>query len=86
MTKINLGVFAVAATVLAAAWAFRPLQRRGWLRVPVIVAFLRSLEVAAFNEAAELRRHAVGELQRHEMVASTKVVYELGLILGAGVS
>jgi hypothetical protein len=40
LTKLNLGVFAIAAVVLAAVLTFEPLQRRRWLRWPVIAAFL----------------------------------------------
>jgi hypothetical protein len=40
LTKLNLGAFAVAAVVLAAVLTFEPLQRRRWIRWPVIGAFL----------------------------------------------
>lgn len=40
LTKLNLGVFAVAAVVLAAVLTVEPLQRRRWLRWPVIAALL----------------------------------------------
>lgn len=40
LTKLNLGVFAVAAVVLAAVLTVEPLQRRRWLRWPAIAAFL----------------------------------------------
>jgi hypothetical protein len=40
LTKINLGAFAVAAVVLAAALALEPLRRRRWIRWPVIAGFL----------------------------------------------
>jgi len=40
MTKVNLGAYAVAAVVLAAALTAEPLSRRAWLRWLVIVAFL----------------------------------------------
>lgn len=40
LTKLNLGVFAVAAVVLAAVLTFGPLQRRRLLRFPVIAAFV----------------------------------------------
>ena len=35
LTKVNLGVFAVAAVVLAAVLTVEPLDRRRWLRWPV---------------------------------------------------
>ena len=38
LTKLNLGAFAVAATVLAAALTVEPLQRRRWIHWPVIAA------------------------------------------------
>ena len=40
LTKINLGIYAVAAVFFAAVLAVEPLHRRWWLRWPVIVAFL----------------------------------------------
>jgi len=40
LTKLNLGAFAVAAVVLAAVLTFEPLQRRRWLRWPVVAAFV----------------------------------------------
>jgi len=40
LTKLNLGVFAVAAVVLAAVLVYEPLQRRRWLRWPAIAAFV----------------------------------------------
>jgi hypothetical protein len=40
LTKINLGTFAIAAVILSAVLAFEPLERRGWVRIPVIAAFL----------------------------------------------
>lgn len=40
LTKLNLGVFAVAAVALAAVLTVEPLQRRRWLRWPVIAAAL----------------------------------------------
>lgn len=40
LTKVNLGVYAIAAVALAAVLTIEPLQRRRWLRLPVIAAFL----------------------------------------------
>ncbi len=40
LTKVNLGIFAVAAFVLAAVWTVGSLYRHAWLRLPVIAAFL----------------------------------------------
>ena len=40
LTKLNLGVFAVAAVVLAAVLTVEPLQGRRWLRWPVVAGFV----------------------------------------------
>jgi hypothetical protein len=40
LTKINLGIYAVAATVFAAALTVEPLYRRRWVLWPVTLAFL----------------------------------------------
>ncbi len=40
LTKINLGIYAVAAVFFAAALSVEPLYRRRWVRWPVVVAFL----------------------------------------------
>ncbi len=40
LTKINFGVYAIAAVVLAAAMTVESLNRRRWLRWPLIVVFL----------------------------------------------
>lgn len=40
LTKINLGLYAVAAVFFAAVLVVEPLYRRWWLRWPVIIAFL----------------------------------------------
>lgn len=40
MTKINLGIFALAAMALAAVLAWEPLHRRRWVRWPVVLGFL----------------------------------------------
>ena len=40
LTKLNLGAFAVAAVVFAAVLTVGPLQRRRWLRWPVVAGFL----------------------------------------------
>jgi len=49
LTKLNLGVFAVAAVVLAAVLVHEPLWRRRWLRWPAIAAFLAVLEMTRLN-------------------------------------
>jgi hypothetical protein len=40
LTKVNVGIFAIAAVVLAAVWTVGPLHRRRWLRWSVVAAFL----------------------------------------------
>jgi hypothetical protein len=40
LTKVNLGVYAIAAVALAAVLTIEPLQRRRWLRLPVIAGLL----------------------------------------------
>lgn len=40
MTKINLGIFAIAAVALAAVLSVEALYRRRWIRWPVVLAFL----------------------------------------------
>jgi hypothetical protein len=40
LTKINLGIYAVAAVFFAAVLVVEPLHRHLWVRLPVIVAFL----------------------------------------------
>lgn len=40
LTKINLGIYAIAAVFFAAVLVLEPLHRRWWVRWPVIVAFL----------------------------------------------
>jgi hypothetical protein len=40
LTKVNLGIFAVAATVVALAVSVEPIYRRRWLRWLLIAAFL----------------------------------------------
>lgn len=70
LTKINLGIYAVAAAVFAAALTVEPLYRRWWLRWPVIIAFL-ALPIAA------TARDLSGELVRNfavlELLAVTAI-------------
>lgn len=40
LTKLNLGVYAVAAAVLAAVLTLEPLRSRAWIRWPVVLAVL----------------------------------------------
>ena len=71
LTKINLGAFAVAAIVLAAVLTAAPLQRRRWVRWPVIAAFL---VMPAFVLGHELGQSWVRELLAVELFASTALV------------
>lgn len=58
MTKLNLGVYAAAAAVLAAALTVEPLRRRRWVSWPVVAAFVlmplavtaRDLDIAGVRE------------------------------------
>lgn len=60
LTKINLGTYAIAAVVLAAALTIEPLRGRRWLSWPAIAAVLvlplvvvfRDLDVASMREMA----------------------------------
>lgn len=71
LTKLNLGVFAVAAVVLAAVLTFEPLQRRRWLRWPAIAAFLALPLVLT---AGDLGIGWVRNLMALEVLAMTAVV------------
>ena len=70
LTKINLGIYAVAAVLFAAALTVGPVYRRWWLRWPVIIAFL-ALPIAA------TARDLSGELVRNfavlELLAVTAI-------------
>ena len=58
LTKINLGTYAIAAAVLAAALTIEPLRRRRWLSLPAIAAVLllplvvvyRDLDIATLRD------------------------------------
>jgi hypothetical protein len=71
LTKLNLGIFAVAAIVLAAVLTVEPLQRRRWLRWPVIAAFVL-LPVALM--ARDLSLDWVRNLIGLEVLGMTAVV------------
>ena len=61
LTKVNLGVFAVAAVALAAVWTVGSLHRRRWLRWLVVVAFLAMpLVVTARDLATGWTRELLG--------------------------
>jgi hypothetical protein len=60
LTKLNLGVYAVAAAVLAAVLALEPLRSRAWIRWPVVVAVVAMpLVVCARDLGQEWVRNVV---------------------------
>jgi hypothetical protein len=71
LTKINLGIYAVAATVFAAAVAVEPLRRRRWVHWPVVLAFLALPFLATGRDLS-------GELVRNlailELLAGTSIL------------
>lgn len=71
LTKVNLGIFAVAAVVVAAAITVEPLHRRRWLRWLVIAAFLA---MPLFVLDRDLRLSWVRELLLLEVLAATAVL------------
>ena len=71
LTKVNLGVFAVAAVVVAAAVAVEPIHRRPWLRWPLIAAFL-VMPIVVLNR--DLHLLWVRELMVLEILAALAVL------------
>lgn len=71
LTKVNLGIFAVAAVVVAAAMTIEPLHRRRWLRWLLVAAFL-ALPVFVLNRDFHLSW--VRELFLLEVLAATAVL------------
>lgn len=71
LTKLNLGVFAVAAVVLAAALTFEPLRSRRWLCWPVVAGFV-ALPVVLM--ARDLSIGWVRDLMALELLAMGAVV------------
>jgi hypothetical protein len=71
LTKINLGIYAVAAVFLASVLAVEPLHRRRWVRWPVILAFLAlPFVVTGHDLSSELVRN----LALLEVLAATSLV------------
>jgi hypothetical protein len=71
LTKLNLGVFAVAATVLAATLTVEPLQRRAWIRWPVVVG---AVALPVVLMAQDLNLEWVRNLTAMEVLATLAVV------------
>jgi hypothetical protein len=71
LTKVNLGIFAIAATVVALAVSVEPIYRRGWLRWLIIAAFL-VMPVAVLDR--DLRQAWVRELILLEGLAGIAVL------------
>ncbi len=70
LTKLNLGVYAVAAAVLAAALTLEPLRSRAWIRWPVVVAIVAMPLVVA---ARDLNQEWVRNLVALEMLGMAAV-------------
>jgi hypothetical protein len=71
LTKVNLGVFAIAGAVLAVFLTVGPLQRRTWLRWLVVVAYLAIPTVVM---ARDLRQPWVREFIIVELLAAVAVL------------
>jgi hypothetical protein len=70
LTKINLGIYAVAAVFFASVLAVEPLHRRRWVRWPVIVAFLALPFVVTGHD---LSNELVRNLALLEVLAATSI-------------
>ena len=71
LTKVNLGVFAIVAAVLAATWTVGSLHRRVWLRALVVAAFLA---MPLFITARDLGLSWVRELLVLEALSAIAVL------------
>ncbi len=71
LTKVNLGIYAVAAVFFAAVLAVEPLYRRRWLRWPVIVAFLALPFVVTGHDLAN---ELVRNLALLEVLAAVSII------------
>jgi len=70
LTKINLGIYAVAAVFFASVLAVEPLHRRRWVRWPVILAFLALPFVVTGHD---LSNELVRNLALLEVLAATSI-------------
>ncbi len=71
LTKVNIGVFAVAAAVLAGVWTYGPLYRRRWLRWAVTAAFLA---MPLFIVSRDLALGWVREMLLLEVLAAVAIL------------
>jgi hypothetical protein len=71
LTKVNLGLFAIAAVVLATALTVEPSLSRGWFRWPVVLAFL-AMPLAVLNRDLDLAW--VREMVVLEVLVSVAVI------------
>jgi hypothetical protein len=71
LTKVNLGVFAGAATVLALVLSIEPIYRRQWLRWVICIAFV-AMPVAVL--ARDLDQSWVREFALMEILAAVAVL------------
>jgi hypothetical protein len=75
LTKVNIGVFAIAAVVLAAVWTVAPFSSRAWLRWAVIAAFLA---MPLFITSRDLDLAWVRELLALELLAAIAIMVAAG--------
>jgi hypothetical protein len=71
LTKLNLGVYAVAAAVLAAVLTLEPLRSRAWIRWPVVVAVVAMPVVVSFRD---FNQEWVRNLAAVEVLATAAIV------------
>ena len=71
LTKVNLGIFAIAATVVAVALTVEPIHRHRWLRWILILAFL-AMPLAVLDR--DLKLAWVRELLLLEILAGISVL------------
>lgn len=71
LTKLNLGVYALAAAVLAAVLTLEPLRSRAWIRWPVVVAVVAMPVVVC---ARDFGQEWVRNLTAVEVLATAAIV------------